>query len=97
LFLTRSRWIQRERESALEKASIPISEEVKGACEILGLDPLYVANEGKLLAIVPANDVDHALERRRSNPLGKNAAVIGTVVTGHPGFVMMKTRVGGLE
>ena len=79
----------------LDEASIPISEEVKGACEILGLDPLYVANEGKLLAIVPANDADGALESLRSNPLGKDAAVIGTVVSEHPGFVMMKTRVGG--
>jgi hydrogenase expression/formation protein HypE len=79
----------------LDEVSIPISEEVKGACEILGLDPLYVANEGKLLAIVPANDVDRVLESLHSNRLGKNAAVIGTVVADHPSLVMMKTRVGG--
>jgi hydrogenase expression/formation protein HypE len=79
----------------LDEAAIPISEEVKGACEILGLDPLYVANEGKLLAIVPANDVKATLESLRSNPLGIDAAAIGTVVSEHPGFVMMKTRVGG--
>lgn len=79
----------------LEESAIPIREEVKGACEILGLDPLYVANEGKLLAVVPANDVDRALGALHSNPLGKNATVIGTVVSDHPGFVMMKTRVGG--
>jgi|SRR5689334_4192379 len=79
----------------LDEAAIPISEEVKGACEILGLDPLYVANEGKLLAIVPANDVKATLESLRSNPLGTDASVIGTVVSEHPGFVMMKTRVGG--
>jgi hydrogenase expression/formation protein HypE len=79
----------------LDEVAIPISEEVKGACEILGLDPLYVANEGKLLAVVAAGDVDRALEALRSNALGKEAAVIGEVVHDHPGFVMMKTRVGG--
>jgi hydrogenase maturation factor len=75
--------------------SIPISEEAKGACEILGLDPLYVANEGKLLAIVANEDVDATLSALRSLSLGENAAIIGEVVDEHPGFVMMKTRVGG--
>ncbi len=79
----------------LDEASIPISEEVKGACEILGLDPLYVANEGKLLAIVPAQDVDLVLRAMKSHPLGKDAAIIGEVTSDHPGFVFMKTRVGG--
>ncbi|HEU5246337.1 MAG TPA: AIR synthase-related protein, partial [Candidatus Udaeobacter sp.] len=79
----------------LDEASIPISEEVKGACEILGLDPLYVANEGKLIAIVGGNDVDLALKALRSHSLGKHAAIIGEVVQTHPGLVMMKTRVGG--
>jgi hydrogenase expression/formation protein HypE len=79
----------------LDEAAIPISEEVKGACEILGLDPLYVANEGKLLAIVAANDVDPVLNALRSHSLGKGAAVIGVVTDEHPGMVMMKTRVGG--
>ncbi len=81
----------------LDEAAIPISEEVKGACEILGLDPLYVANEGKLLAIVAAKDVDGVLKTLRSHPLGKEAAVIGEVVGEHPGFMMMKTRVGGIR
>ena len=79
----------------LDEALIPISEEVKGACEILGLDPLYVANEGKLLAIVASEDVDVALNALRSHPLGKGANVICEVVDEHPGLVMMKTRVGG--
>jgi hydrogenase expression/formation protein HypE len=79
----------------LDEASIPIDEEVKGACEILGLDSLYVANEGKLLAIVAAEDVDSALKALGAHPLGKKAAVIGEVIDEHPGFVMMKTRVGG--
>jgi hypothetical protein len=58
-------------------------------------DPLYVANEGKLLAIVANKDVDPALSALRLHPLGKNAAVIGEVLDEHPGFVMMKTRAGG--
>jgi hydrogenase expression/formation protein HypE len=79
----------------LNEDAIPISEEVKGACEILGLDPLYVANEGKLLAIIAAQDVDLVLSAMKSHPLGKQAAIIGEVTSDHPGFVMMKTRVGG--
>jgi hydrogenase expression/formation protein HypE len=79
----------------LEEAQIPISEEVKGACEILGLDPLYVANEGKLLAIVPVESANAVLTAMRIHPLGSKAAVIGEVVPDHPEFVTMKTRVGG--
>ena len=79
----------------LNEASLPISEEVKGACEILGLDPLYVANEGKLLAFVPASDADAILAAMRAHPLGRDAAIIGEVVAEHPRFVTMKTRVGG--
>jgi hydrogenase expression/formation protein HypE len=79
----------------LNEDAIPISEEVKGACEILGLDPLYVANEGKLLAITAASDADRVLAAMQSHPLGSEAAIIGEVTDEHPGFVMMKTRVGG--
>ena len=81
----------------LNEASIPISEEVKGACEILGLDPLYVANEGKLIAIVPPHEAETALAAMRSHSLGKDAAIIGEITTDHPGFVVMKTRVGGMR
>jgi hydrogenase expression/formation protein HypE len=79
----------------LDEAYIPISEEVKGACEILGLDPLYVANEGKLLAFVPPRESDRVLATIRSHPIGKEAAIIGEVTSDHPGFVLMKTRIGG--
>jgi hydrogenase expression/formation protein HypE len=79
----------------LDESQIPISEEVKGACEILGLDPLYVANEGKLLAVVPAEFANAALAAMRTHPLGSKAAIIGEVVSDHPEFVTMKTRVGG--
>ncbi|MBM4464744.1 MAG: hydrogenase expression/formation protein HypE [Chloroflexi bacterium] len=79
----------------LEEAQIPIWDEVKGACEILGLDPLYVANEGKCLAIVAPQAAEAALEALRSHPLGREAAVIGQVVEEHPGSVVLRSRVGG--
>lgn len=79
----------------LDEARIPISEEVKGACEILGLDPLYVANEGKLLTILPAAKADRVLAAMRAHPLGQAAAIIGEVTANHAGYVLMKTRVGG--
>jgi hydrogenase expression/formation protein HypE len=79
----------------LNEAQIPISEDVKGACEILGLDPLYVANEGKLLAIVPRDEAEKVLAAMQAHPLGRHAAIIGEVVSEHSGMVTMKTRVGG--
>jgi hydrogenase expression/formation protein HypE len=79
----------------LDESSIPIREEVKGACEILGLDPLYVANEGKLLAIVPPDGTEAVFRAMRDHPLGREAAIVGEVVENHPGFVTMRTRVGG--
>lgn len=74
---------------------IPIREEVKGACEILGLDPLYVANEGKLVAIVGRDDAEKVLGRMSQHPMGREAAIIGEVVEDHPRMVVMKTRIGG--
>jgi len=74
---------------------IPMSESVKGACEILGLDPLYVANEGKLLAFVATEETDKVLSAMRTHPLGKEAVIIGEVVADHPGTVVMKSRIGG--
>ena len=79
----------------LNEAAIPISEAVKGACEILGLDPLYVANEGKLLAIISPADADSVLAAMRNHSLGTKSAIIGEVVADHPGYVTMNTRVGG--
>jgi hydrogenase expression/formation protein HypE len=77
------------------EAALPIRPEVHAACEMLGLDPLYVANEGKLLAVVPPEDADRLLEVMRGDPLGRNAALIGEVVAEHPGLVVMKSLVGG--
>lgn len=79
----------------IDESCVPISEPVKAACEILGLDPLYVANEGKLLAFVPAEKSDGVLAAMRAHPFGKDSAVIGEVVDDMPGFVTMKTKVGG--
>ena len=79
----------------LQETAIPISEEVKGACEILGLDPLYVANEGKLLAFVPPKKADAVISAMRNHPLGTEATIIGEVVTDMPSFVTIKTKVGG--
>lgn len=81
----------------LVESAIPIGEDVRGACEILGLDPLYVANEGKVLAIVARDHADAALAAMRSHPLGKEAAVIGHVVADHPGKVFLESRIGGLR
>lgn len=80
---------------ALRETEIPLWDEVSGACEILGLDPLYVANEGKCLAIVSPQAADAALEAMRSHPLGREAAIIGQVVEEHPGTVILRSRVGG--
>jgi hydrogenase expression/formation protein HypE len=79
----------------LREQSIPVRESVKGACELLGLDPLYVANEGKLLAIVAPEMALAVLRQMQQHPLGADAAIIGEVVTDHPGMVLMKTQIGG--
>jgi hydrogenase expression/formation protein HypE len=79
----------------LVEAAIPVRAEVRAACEMLGLDALYVANEGKLLAVVPPAEADRVLAAMRGHPLGRDAAVIGEVVADHPGMVTMKSVVGG--
>jgi hydrogenase expression/formation protein HypE len=79
----------------LREQSIPVHESVKGACEVLGLDPLYVANEGKLLAIVVPEMVDDVLQQMRQHKFGQDAAIIGEVVAAHSGMVLMKTEIGG--
>jgi hydrogenase expression/formation protein HypE len=78
----------------MEEARIPVKEEVKAACELLGLDPIYVANEGKLVAIVDPADADKVLARMRKNRYGRDAAVIGEVTAAHTGKVVMKTKLG---
>jgi hydrogenase expression/formation protein HypE len=78
----------------IDERAIPVREEVKGACELLGLDPLYVANEGKLIAIVAPEGAEEILAAMRAHPLGRNAQLIGRVTEQHPGMVTMRTALG---
>jgi hydrogenase expression/formation protein HypE len=80
---------------SLDERAFPIPPEVRDACGLLGLDPLYVANEGKLLAFVPHADADVVLAAMRAHPLGTRATLIGTCVDDHPGMVVARTALGG--
>ena len=79
----------------ISERKVPLREEVKGACEILGLDPLYLANEGKLVAIVPRDGAEAVLSAMRAHPSGVGAAIIGEVTDRRPGMVTMQTIFGG--
>lgn len=79
----------------LNEASIPVDDPVKGLCEMLGFDPLYLANEGKVLIVVGAGEEKKALEILRSDPLGKNSAIIGEIVKDKNELVVLNTSVGG--
>jgi len=79
----------------LDQTKIPIREEVRGVCEVLGLDPLYLANEGKLVAIVAAEDADALIELMQQHPAGKNSSVIGKVAASPQGKVILETGFGG--
>jgi hydrogenase expression/formation protein HypE len=74
---------------------IPVRPEVAGMCELLGLDPLYLANEGKLLAFVHPDDAAAVLAAMKAHAYGKASVVIGEVVAGHPRQVVLQTRIGG--
>jgi len=79
----------------IDEAAVPLREAVKGFCEILGLDPLYLANEGRLVAIVPAEQADAALSAMHTHPLGTRACRIGQCTERRPGQVVMRTMLGG--
>ena len=79
----------------IEETALPIRTEVKGMCEILGLDPLYLANEGTLVLFVPADQADAALAAMRARPEGQGAVIIGKALEGQPGRVTMRTLFGG--
>jgi hydrogenase expression/formation protein HypE len=81
----------------LDEHTIPVRPEVRGACEILGLDPLTIANEGKMLAIVSSETAEAALAAMRSHPLGREAAIIGSVQTEPAGMVFLRTDIGGMR
>lgn len=80
---------------SIEEKNIPVREEVKGLCEIFGFDPLYLANEGKVLLIVDKNDAEKIIKEWRKDPLGENAVVIGEVIQEHKGNVVLQTVAGG--
>ena len=79
----------------INETDLPIRENVKGACELLGLDPLYLANEGKLVAIVPSDFAEKLVEAIRGHEAGREAAIIGEVVDSPEGVVVMNTSFGG--
>lgn len=79
----------------IEEHKVPVAAAVRSACELLGMDPLFVANEGKLLAVVPATEAEAALAALKQNPLGRQATIIGQVVEQHPGMLVAKTGIGG--
>ncbi len=83
-----------EKGIQISEDKIPITEEVKGACEILGLDPLYIANEGKVLIIIPESEANGILEVMKKHPMGKDSSIIGNVTMDNPGLVIMKTMIG---
>ncbi len=80
-----------------DERKVPLRPEVRAACEMLGLDPFYVANEGKLLAIVPGEVAEQVLAAMRAHEYGKEAAIIGRVVAEHPGLVTARTSIGGMR
>lgn len=80
---------------ALDEQAIPVRPAVQAACEMLGMDPLYVANEGKLVAVVPRAQADAVLAAMHAHPRGQDAAIIGEAVEEHPGMVIARTAIGG--
>ncbi len=79
----------------IDELTIPVKDGVRGACEIFGLDPLFVANEGKLVAFVPQNGEAAVLGAMRAHPLGRDAVCIGRVTSSHPGVTLVRTPIGG--
>jgi len=86
---------QRQVGIELDETAIPVQESVMGLCELLGFDPLYVANEGKVAMVVKKDNAESVLDAMRHHPLGKKSAVIGKIVAEHPGNVVLHTSVGG--
>jgi hydrogenase expression/formation protein HypE len=78
----------------IDEDAIPVHPSVRAACEILGFDPLYIANEGKLIAVVSSNCAKDVLSRMHNLPLGENAAIIGEIQETSPGRVLMRTSIG---
>lgn len=80
---------------SLEESQLPVREGVRGMCELLGFDPLYVANEGKVLIVTGSEDAQNVLREMRQHKYGKDSAIIGEIVAAHPGKAWLKTSIGG--
>jgi hydrogenase maturation factor len=80
----------------IDESSIPVRADVQGACELLGLDPLYVANEGRMIDFIPASEADRALALLRRSPVGADSCIIGSVGGEGRGPVTIKSRIGAL-
>lgn len=78
----------------IRERDVPVPSAVANACAILGLDPMYIANEGKLVAFVPREHADAVLEAMRAHPLGADSVIIGEAVEAHPGMVVARTGLG---
>ncbi|MDY7036410.1 MAG: hydrogenase expression/formation protein HypE [Thermodesulfobacteriota bacterium] len=81
----------------IRQNSIPVRPEVESVCELMGFDPLYIANEGKLIAIIPENEADNILSAMRRDRYAREAVIIGEVVSENPGMVLMETKIGGVR
>jgi hydrogenase expression/formation protein HypE len=81
----------------INESAIPLLEDVQGACEILGFDPLYVANEGRFISFVPAAEAEQALQLMRAHPAGAQACMVGTVMEDNPGLVTLRSRIGAIR
>jgi hydrogenase expression/formation protein HypE len=79
----------------MDENRIPVREEVRGVCEMLGMEPIYIANEGKFITVVDPTEAEELLSLMHSEKLGQHAAIIGEVVDEHPGRVIMNTEIGG--
>jgi hydrogenase expression/formation protein HypE len=84
-------------EIRIEETAVPVREDVKGACEMLGLDPMYVANEGRFVAFVPASEAKRAVAILKQHPACTNAVIAGQVIDDTPGLVTLKSRIGALR
>jgi hydrogenase expression/formation protein HypE len=79
----------------VEEEKILVREGVRGVCDLLGFDPFYLANEGKLVAFIPQEKTESVLEAMKADPLGEESVIIGKVTDENPGKVLLKTRIGG--
>lgn len=84
-------------EIIIDEGAVPLREDVQGACEILGFDPLYVANEGKFIAVIPEKDAEKCLSVMKKNKYGTDSAIIGNVISTGEGIVKLKSRIGTMR